>query len=98
MECEESHPPVGGHAVPNLDHALWVPMNVLVPGASFLKFTPCSDLEGLRTTAVRSAYSVAEQAPDVNYLKSDVETRYRAIAFLQDYSPKEFWLRGLHFL
>ena len=35
----------------------------------------CSDLEGLRTTAVRSAYSDPEQPPDVCYLKSDVEKK-----------------------
>ena len=34
-----------------------------------------SDLEGLKTTAVRSAYSDPNQPPDVCYLKSDVEKK-----------------------
>ena len=38
-------------------------------------FCNLSDLEGLKTTAVRSAYSDPEQPPDVCYLKSDVETK-----------------------
>ena len=41
----------------------------------FINFFSFSDLEGIKTTAVRSAYSDPQQPPDVCYLKSDVEKR-----------------------
>lgn len=47
----------------------------VVNDVHFIVFCNFSDLEGLKTTAVRSAYSDPQQPPDVCYLKSDVETK-----------------------
>ncbi|KAL9972865.1 hypothetical protein ACROYT_G019247 [Oculina patagonica] len=52
-----------------------------------------SDLEGLKTTAVRSAYSDAQQPPDVCYLKSDVETRAYEVWGSSEALSREIWNR-----
>ncbi|KAJ7379538.1 hypothetical protein OS493_015330 [Desmophyllum pertusum] len=52
-----------------------------------------SDLEGLKTTAVRSAYSDPQQPPDVCYLKSDVETRAYEVWGSPEALSREIWDR-----
>lgn len=50
-------------------------MNLNCSVGKVYQFFSFSDLEGIKTTAVRSAYSDPQQPPDVCYLKSDVEKR-----------------------
>lgn len=52
-----------------------------------------SDLEGLKTTAVRSAYSDPNQPPDVCYLKSDVEKKSYEIWEGPEGLAREIWKR-----
>lgn len=52
-----------------------------------------SDLEGLKTTAVRSAYSDPQQPPDVCYLKSDVEAKAYEVWGSPEALSKEKWNR-----
>jgi len=52
-----------------------------------------SDLEGLKTTAVRSAYSDPQQPPDVCYLKSDVETKAYEVWGSPEALSREKWNR-----
>ncbi|CAH3114635.1 unnamed protein product [Pocillopora meandrina] len=52
-----------------------------------------SDLEGIKTTAVRSAYSDPQQPPDVCYLKSDVEKRAYEVWGSPEALSREIWNR-----
>lgn len=52
-----------------------------------------SDLEGVKTTAVRSAYSDPQQPPDVCYLKSDVEKRAYEVWGSPEALSREIWNR-----
>lgn len=52
-----------------------------------------SDLEGLKTTSVRSAYSDPDQPPDVCYLKSDVEQKAYEVWGGPEGLAKEIWDR-----